>query len=153
MRIRRGRPEDAAAIADFNHRLARETEGRAPEAEVLRRGVARALARPELCRYFVAEVEGAIAGQAMVTYEVSDWRDGVFWWLQSVYVEPSMRRRGVFRALYRHIEDAARRDADARGIRLYVELENDVARAVYGKLGMREAGYAVLEDDWSGALS
>ena len=153
LRIRQAELGDAEVIARFNRQLAEETEGRAPAAEVLLRGVRRGLERPEVCRYWVAEREGAIVGQAMVTYEWSDWRDGMLWWFQSVYVAEAARRHGGFRALYAHIAALARADPDARGLRLYVEADNERARAVYRRLGMRDAGYLVLEHDWSGAVA
>lgn len=152
MRIRDARPSDAELITRFNASLAEETEGRQPDQIVLRRGVERALARPEMCRYWVAEDGHEAIGQTMVTYEWSDWRDGVVWWLQSVYVVPHCRGRGVFRALFEHIRALARTDADVIGLRLYVETENERAQEVYQKLGMKRTGYLVLEDDWSRAF-
>ena len=139
-------------IVRFNSRLAEETEGRRPDERILARGVERALARPEMCRYWLAEEDGAVVGQTMVTYEWSDWRDGVVWWLQSVYVVPAARGRGVFRALYEHVASLAKDDPDVCGLRLYVETENERAQRVYTKLGMKRTGYLVLEDDWSRAF-
>jgi GNAT superfamily N-acetyltransferase len=152
MLVRDATPHDAEVIARFNGALAEETEGRAPDADVLRRGVERGLAQPAMCRYWVAEAGGEVVGQAMVTYEWSDWRDGVLWWFQSVYVAPHARERGVFRALYEHVAALARADPDARGLRLYVEGDNARARRVYERLGMRDAGYLVFETDWSSAF-
>ncbi len=152
MQVREARESDVQTIVSFNRLLAEETEGRAPDRDVLTRGVERGLGRPELCRYWLAELGGAIAGQAMVTYEWSDWRDGMFWWLQSVYVVKEARGRGVFRALYTHIAESANADPGVCGLRLYVEAENEGARRVYQRLGMRETSYHVLEHDWSDAF-
>lgn len=153
MRIRDATPDDAAVIARFNSQLALESEGRCPDPSVLRHGVERGLARPDMCRYWLAQdTHGEIIGQSMVTYEWSDWRDGMFWWLQSVYVVPEARGQGVFRALYQHIANLAQTDPDGRGLRLYVETENSDAHSVYARLGMRGTGYLVLEDDWSEAF-
>jgi GNAT superfamily N-acetyltransferase len=106
-----------------------------------------------MCRYWLAQdPSNEIIGQAMVTYEWSDWRDGMFWWLQSVYVVPEARGQGVFRALYQHIANLAQTDPDGRGLRLYVETENTDARSVYARLGMQSTSYLVLEDDWSEAF-
>lgn len=152
MRIRDATPEDAEIIVRFNGFLAEETEGKHPDEGVLRRGVGRGLARPDLCRYWLAELDGAVVGQTMVTFEWSDWRDGVIWWLQSVYVVPHARGRGVFRALYRHVERLARQDGDVCALRLYVERDNEPARRVYERLGMKGTAYLVYERDWSGAF-
>jgi GNAT superfamily N-acetyltransferase len=113
--IRPGRAEDAAIIARYNQAMALETEVKTLDPATLRRGVEIALSSPQLCRYFLAEVGGDVAGQVMVTYEWSDWRAGMIWWLQSVYVAPQHRRKGVFRALFRHVEAEAREGGMANG--------------------------------------
>jgi ribosomal protein S18 acetylase RimI-like enzyme len=149
MSIRAARAEDAAVVAEFNAAMALETEHKRLDAGTLRAGVEHAIANPEVARYFLAEAGGAVVGQLMVTMEWSDWRNGTFWWIQSVYVRPEFRSRGVFKALYRHVERLAREGRDVRGLRLYVERENAPAQEVYRRLGMRDAGYLVYEVDWS----
>ena len=151
-RIRDARPADWQVIADFNQRLAQETEGRALDPAVITRGVQRALAQPQACRYFVAEMGSEVVGQTMVTTEWSDWRCGWFWWIQSVYVDQRFRGRGVYRALHEHVAALARRGGDVCGLRLYVEAENRRAIATYEKLGMTRTQYLLYERDWSGAV-
>ena len=141
---------DLPTIVDFNCRLAWETEHKRLDLETITRGVRRALTQPQMCRYFVAESAGAIVGQAMVTFELTDWRDGVLWWFQSVYVAESSRGQGVFRALFDHILSLAQADPDVRGLRLYVEHENARAQKVYEQLEMCPSGHVVYERDWSG---
>jgi GNAT superfamily N-acetyltransferase len=141
---------DLPTIVDFNRRLAWETEHKRLESETIMQGVRRALSQPALCRYFVAEAAGQIVGQAMVTFELTDWRDGVLWWFQSVYVAESSRGQGVFRALFNHILSLAQADPDVRGLRLYVERHNARAQRVYEQLGMLPSGHVVYERDWSG---
>jgi GNAT superfamily N-acetyltransferase len=148
IQIREGRPEDAQIIADYNQQMALETEGKELDSETVRKGVEQGLNQPENCRYFVAEVEGKVISQAMVTYEWSDWRNGDLWWIQSVYVHPDHRRQGVFKRLYQHIETLARENTNVRGLRLYVEEENAEGQAVYKKLGMSHAGYHVYEKEF-----
>ena len=147
--VRSATPADLAVIVDFNTRLASETEHKRLDPATIERGVARALAS-DLCRYFVAELNGQVIGQAMVTYELTDWRDGVLWWFQSVYVAESHRGSGVFKALFQHIAAAAQADPEVRGLRLYVEHENHRAQKVYQQLGMKPSGHLVYERDWSG---
>jgi GNAT superfamily N-acetyltransferase len=143
--IRRAGPADAPVIADYNQRLARETEGKTLPADVLAAGVAAVLADPAKGTYFVAEEDGAVVGQLMITTEWSDWRNGWIWWIQSVYVRHEARRRGVFRALFQHVLDAARARPDVVGLRLYVEHANDPAQQTYLRLGMKRTGYLMLE--------
>jgi ribosomal protein S18 acetylase RimI-like enzyme len=95
--------------------------------------------------YYIAESTGKIAGQLMITYEWSDWRNATFWWIQSVYVHPEYRNHGVFRALYRFIETIARTHGDVCGVRLYVEKENDRAQKTYEALGMKHSHYEMME--------
>jgi GNAT superfamily N-acetyltransferase len=98
--------------------------------------------------YFVAEVDGTVVGQLMVTYEWSDWRNGNFWWIQSVYVEREYRGKGVFKSLYDHVLSLARRQKDSCGLRLYVEKHNRRARKIYEDLGMKETDYLLYEIDF-----
>src|SRR5262249_13699637 len=105
--VRRGTLEDAPIIVEFNRRLAEEREGKTLDLSVLGAGVARVLDDPHKGPYFLAEADGVPVGQMQVTYEFSDWRNGWFWWIQSVYVRPESRRQGVFRKLYHHVAEAA----------------------------------------------
>ena len=104
-----------------------------------------ALADRDKCRYWVAETDGRIVGQIMVTYEWSDWRNGMLWWIQSVYVHPDFRRAGVFSKLYQHVQSLARADAQVVGLRLYVEKDNERAKAIYNRLGMTMTNYQVMQ--------
>src|SRR5262249_9401763 len=80
-------------VVEFNRLLALESEGKALDGGVLRRGVAALLADSAKGRYFIAELGGQVVGQLMLTCEWSDWRDGWWWWLQSVYVRAEARPR------------------------------------------------------------
>ena len=111
--IREAKVEDAETIASFNQGIAEETEGKHLDEATILAGVSRLLAEPSRGRYWLAEVDGRVVGQTMVTYEWSDWRNGNVWWLQSVYVISDFRRKGVFTTLYAEIESLARQDADA----------------------------------------
>ena len=143
--IRPANLEDLSTLVEFNAAMALETEDLALDRERLREGVARLLADPAKGSYRVAEAGGETVGALMLTREWSDWRCGDWWWIQSVYVRPEARRRGVFRALYRSVEaDAASRE-DVCGLRLYVERDNARAQATYLALGMRETHYRMFE--------
>ena len=150
--IRDALPSDAEVIADFNCRLAWESEGKRLDPDVIGRGVRLALEKPELCRYFLAGIDGQVAGQTMITYELSDWRAGVLWWIQSVFVVAEFRRCGVFKALFQHIQELAQKSPDVRGLRLYVEEHNAAALATYRRMGMIPSGHLLYELDWSGAV-
>ena len=139
---------DLAVLAEFNAALARETEAKELDPTTLQRGVAALLGDASKGRYFVAERERHVVGALCITHEWSDWRNAVFWWIQSVYVRPENRRQGVYTALYRDVEMRARESADVCGLRLYVDHGNARAQAVYAALGMHESHYRFFEIDF-----
>ena len=143
--VRSPRMSDAAIIAEFNCCLARESEGRELSPAVIAEGVQAVLEGRAESEYFLAQIDGRVIGQMMLTREWSDWRNGWFYWIQSVYVVPDFRRQGVFSRLYR--ETVARLEArpDTVGLRLYVEAHNAQAKRTYEKLGLLPTGYEVLE--------
>ena len=145
LEIRDANPDDADIIATYNSNLAFETEGEGLAPELVGPGVAAMLADASKGRYWVAEADGRVIGQIMVTYEWSDWRNGMIWWIQSVYVDSEYRRAGVFSALYRHVESLARNDPNVCGIRLYVNSRNERAQRTYESLGMDMTDYRVME--------
>jgi GNAT superfamily N-acetyltransferase len=146
--IRRAEAGDAAQIASFNAAMAIETEHMTLDPARLLKGVESVLVDSTKGFYLLAIIDGRVAGQLMITYEWSDWRNGVFWWIESVYVLPEFRKRGVFTRLYRFIEQEAERDDSVCGIRLYVERENIRAQATYQKMGMHETVYKMYETDF-----
>ena len=148
LEIRTARMEDAPVLAEFNAAIALETEHRQLDPAVVRDGVRAVLERGGLGQYFVAEHAGEIVGQLMITYEWSDWRNGVFWWIQSVYVKPEARGSGVYKALYAELLRRASEDSGVCGVRLYVEKHNQRAQEVYARQGMRRADYDLFEVDF-----
>src|SRR5882672_8146217 len=149
--IRAANLSDTAIVADFNLRMAWETEQRRLDISRVQAGVAALLSDSARGTYFLAETEkdGAtvVAGQLLITYEWSDWRNGKFWWIQSVYVAVKHRQSGVFRALFDHIQQLALARRDVCGLRLYVEQNNDRAQHTYATLGMIKTHYEVFETD------
>jgi GNAT superfamily N-acetyltransferase len=147
MLIREAKPTDAAVVADFNLRLADETENLALNPATVRAGVEALLRDRTRGLYYVAESGGQVVGQLMITYEWSDWRNGNIWWLQSVYVLPKHRGAGVFRALFAHLEQLAAADPEVCTLRLYMHEGNATARRSYEKLGMLPTHYLVFEKE------
>src|SRR5437763_2984015 len=145
MRIRLAQRRDAPALIAFNSAMALETEGKVLYPEVIGAGVRRLLARPGSGFYIVAERNGEVIGALLVTKEWSDWRNGDFWWIQSVYVRREFRRRGIYSRLYRHVQVLAAKDRAVCGFRLYVERSNRCAQATYRAAGMQRTHYLVFE--------
>jgi ribosomal protein S18 acetylase RimI-like enzyme len=145
MRIRLATPADAGALIEFNAAMALETEGKELLPDVIGAGVRSLLGNPAAGFYLLAEQDSAV-GSLMITKEWSDWRNGTFWWIQSVYVRPEFRRKGVYKSLYRHVQELASKDPAVCGFRLYVERENERAQATYSALGMKQTHYLVFEE-------
>jgi GNAT superfamily N-acetyltransferase len=146
--IRPATPADIDHLVKWNAAMAWETEHKHLDEAVLRPGTEAVFADPRRGTYLVAELDGIPAGSLLITYEWSDWRNGDFWWVQSVYVAEEARRRGVFRALYQAVKERAK-EAGAVGTRLYVETENTRAQSTYASLGMERCDYAMLEQIFS----
>ncbi|MBH0201350.1 MAG: GNAT family N-acetyltransferase [Nitrospira sp.] len=152
LQIRPATTDDVDTIVEFNRAMALETENRRLDLSTVRQGILAFLESPGYGSYIVAELSEdnrrEQVGQLMVTYEWSDWRNGVFWWVQSVYVVPERRGLGVFKALYNHILAKAKADPQVCGIRLYVERENHRAQTVYQRVGLTQSVYTVFEQDF-----
>jgi len=142
---RRATPADIAAIAAFNQAMARETEDKELPTTTILAGVERMVSDKGLGFYLVAEADGGPVGCLGITFEWSDWRNGLFWWIQSVYVDPNYRRQGVFASLYKQVTGLAQNEPDVCGIRLYVEHDNTNAQQTYLSLGMKATHYKLLE--------
>jgi ribosomal protein S18 acetylase RimI-like enzyme len=147
--IRQATPTDRDVIVENNIALAVETEQKELDRETVTAGVAAQLVEPAHGLYFLAEQDGRVIGQLALTWEWSDWRNGAFWWIQSVYIAKDHRGRGVFSNLYRHVADEARRRDGVAGLRLYVDKDNEAAMDVYRRVGMQSAHYDLLEVDFT----
>ena len=142
--IRKATLHDLEAIVAGNATMALETEGIALAPETLQAGVRAVLAGRAPATYYVLEEDGRVLAQLLITHEWSDWRNADVWWIQSLYVWPEQRRRGLFRELYRAVLEEARA-AGAAGLRLYVHDSNQRAQATYAALGMHGGRYRVFE--------
>ena len=136
---------DIEAIVSFQVAMADETEQLCLDRPVCSSGVRAVLENAELGRYYVGERNGSVIASTLITYEWSDWRNGVVWWIQSVYVLPEARKTGVYAGLYRYLQSLAHADNHVRGIRLYVDRRNRDAQQVYSRLGMNGEHYQVFE--------
>ncbi len=138
---------DAATIASFNAAMALETEHKVLMPEVIGAGVRRLIENPAMGFYIVAQDDqGEVVAGLMITNEWSDWRNGIFWWVQSVYVVSGWRRQGVYRRLYDYVRELAKADPGVCGFRLYVEKDNVIAQQTYSALGMTPTDYLIYEE-------
>jgi GNAT superfamily N-acetyltransferase len=144
--------DDVDFIVAFSAAMAWETEHRRLDEARLREGTQSLLSTPALGFFMVAETRiserPVLVGQLMITYEWSDWRNGVFWWIQSVYVDPAWRRQGIFRRMHEAVVSRAKADVKVCGIRLYVEQDNRIAETVYRRVGLAPSAYKVYEEDF-----
>ena len=142
--VREADQSDVLTLIKYNLSLANETESILLNKNVLRLGIEKALELND-CRYLVAELDNKTVGQTLITSEWSDWRNGVIWWMQSVYVNPHYRKRGVFQNILKYIEKLAEETPEIKALRLYVKDDNQIARRAYQNLGMKNSGYLVYE--------
>ena len=147
IQVRLATPVDAPEIVAFNQAMALETEDKVLADGVVSAGVCRVFTEPVLGFYLVAEEAETVIGTLMVTKEWSDWRNGVFWWIQSVYVIRECRGRGVYRAMSRFVQEQAHANPEVCGFRLYVEKNNHIAQKTYRALGMTETHYLLYEEE------
>lgn len=145
MNIRFAKVEDADAIAGFQVAMALETEDRVLDAGVVAGAVRDVFADGMKGFYVVAEDAGEVVGSLMISYEWSDWRRGWWWWIQSVYIKPKARGRHIYSLMYEFVKQKAQDAGNVKGIRLYVETENEHAQRVYEKLGMSRSPYFMYD--------
>lgn len=143
--VRAANEGDVSLMARWAEAMAFETEHKHLDLDTVSRGIAIGVADPARSLYFMADIDGEPVGTLMLTFEWSDWRCAWWWWIQSVYVSPSHRRKGVYRALYAHVLAMAKARDDVCGLRLYVERENINAQRTYEFLGMADSGYRMYE--------
>ena len=143
--IRRGRRKDASNIVDFQIRMAKETEDFALDRPTVEKGVHAVFDDPHKGTYWIAELDNEVVGCLLTVPEWSDWRNGTVLWIHSVYVIPSARRRGIFRMMYENLKTTVEQSADLRGLRLYVERENERAQKTYNAMGMDGNHYKMFE--------
>lgn len=137
--------EDLNTLIEFNYKLAAETENKLLNRDVLTNGVLNLLKDKNKGFYLVTEINKKVIAQTMITYEWSDWRNGNFWWIQSVYVLPEFRKHGIFKLLFEYIKNMAINEDNVCGLRLYVDKENEIAINVYKKLNMKQSNYLFYE--------
>lgn len=138
--------QDTEIIAQFQEKMAWETENLKLDPQTVNKGVQAVFDNPEKGQYFVAKNElNQIIASLLTTYEWSDWRNQTIWWIQSVFVLPEFRKKGIFKQMYWHIKSLAQADLEVGGIRLYVDKTNASAQGVYNKVGMNGEHYQLFE--------
>lgn len=143
--IRKAMLRDLSDLVQFNLDLAKESEDLTLNYDKIYQGVKAALVNEDVAMYYVYEQDNKVIGQIMLTKEWSDWRNGYFWWIQSVYIDKKFRRQGIFKALYEYVKSQAEENEQVCGLRLYVERNNDLAKDTYLALGMKETHYLLYE--------
>ena len=146
IKIRLGIESDIELLTQFNLSMAKETENLQLNHDIVFSGIASVMKDKSLGFYLIAELDNEIAGSLLITYEWSDWRDGLFWWIQSVYVKPQFRRSGIYKNLYYYVKQLSKSHPNIRGFRLYVEESNHLAQMAYESLGMHATHYKLYEE-------
>ncbi len=145
IKIRTATAEDLEQIIDFQMEMAMETENLQLNRDTLHKGISAIFDDAYKGRYYLAEMNGQVAGMLMTTFEWSDWRAATVLWIQSVYVRKEFRKKGIYKSLYKHIQDIVQNNPNYGGIRLYVDQSNINAIKVYEKSGMNGDHYRLFE--------
>ena len=145
MNVREANKDDIEALVGFQLKMAAETEGITLNYEILVTGVNAVLNDHSKGRYYVTEIDGKVIASLLTTYEWSDWRNGTVLWIQSVYVLPEFRRKGIYRNMYAYIKLLVENDHKLKGIRLYADKSNHIAHKTYKELGMCADHYVTFE--------
>ena len=143
--IRPAKFQEISIIAEFQVNMAAETEKILLDKNLVSVGIEALFTDPAKGVYYLAEEDGSAVGCFLITYEWSDWRNGMVWWLQSVYVQENHRRKGVFSTMYAYLVETISKDPQIIGLRLYVDKSNRRAQEVYSSLGMNGEHYTVFE--------
>ncbi len=145
MKVRKAETNDHQNIVSFQLAMAHETEGIELNKATVEKGVEAVLHDPNKGNYYVAEINGQVVGSLLTTFEWSDWRNGTILWIQSVYVNPDFRRKGVYRSMYSYLKKMVFSDNKLNGIRLYADKSNFAAHKTYETLGMNQDHYITFE--------
>lgn len=145
MIVRKAEIKDLETIVDFQLAMAKETELIDLNKPTVEKGVAAVLKDNTKGTYYVAEKKGDVISSLLTTYEWSDWRNGTILWIQSVFVRPEFRRKGIYRKMYAHIKELVLNNENLNGIRLYADKSNHTAHKTYRNLGMSPDHYVTFE--------
>lgn len=145
IQIRIANAEEISTIVDFQLKMALETENLLLSEKILQEGVSEVFKNHEKGKYYVALCENKIVASLLTTFEWSDWRNSTIIWLQSVYVIPEFRKKGIFKQMYEHIKKIVESSSNYCGIKLYVDKTNIKAQKVYDSVGMNGEHYITYE--------
>jgi len=144
VRVRAAIPSDLELLADFITEEAREAEGRELDRSTLLRGIETALHDPSIAEYWVlTDDREKPCGTLSITREWSEWNAAFYWWIQSIYIDPSHRGQGCMKLML----EAVLKDARTRNcheLRLYVHESNERAIRAYRSARFENSPYKIM---------
>lgn len=145
--VRRARLSDLGQLVELTLREANEAEGIGKNREQVRKGIRTALEDESVAVYWVIQdSHDEVIGNVSIVREWSNWNAGYYWWIQSMYIKPEHRGRGLMKELIQTVRTAARQ-AEALDLRLYVHKNNERAIKAYIKSGFVDADYRIMKMD------
>jgi len=144
MIIRIANNNDIEKIANNNLLLAIESENKTIDYSTVYDGVKNLINDKSKGFYLVFQKNKSIIGQLMITYEWSDWNNNFNWWIQSVYIDKSYRKKGVFTKLINYIKIIAK-DNGVNKLKLYVYKSNNNAIIAYEKIGFEKEYFDIYQ--------
>lgn len=133
-----------AILVSFTLAEAQEAEGIEGSTETIREGVRAGLEDPAMAMYWVLESpDFGVVGSISTVREWSDWNAGYYWWIQSLYIKPEFRGRGLLKPLIEAVREEAKQQG-ALELRLYAHRSNERALSAYRREGFRGMPYQVM---------
>ena len=98
--VRKANLRDLDRLIEFTSEEAREAEGETKVPDTLRRGIEVALSNNDVATYWVlTDTKDDPVGSISIIKEWSDWNAGYYWWIQSMYIQPEYRGKGLMNFL------------------------------------------------------
>ena len=142
--IRKAVIDDIDSLIEFSFEEAKEAEGLTRVPDTLRAGITAALNDSSKAIYWViADENDKPFGNVSALKEWSDWNDGYYWWIQSMFISTRYRGKGYLKLLINAVESEMKRE-NGLELRLYVHKDNKVAIRAYEKVGFVISNYDVM---------
>ena len=138
--------DDAKEIAKFNVLFAKETVNKNVSLAMTTEGVHQVFAKFHNGFYLIATINNEIVGMTMITREWSDWNNGAFYCIQSIFVTDHAHEKEIHDAILDKAKTLAKDHYDVCGIRLYVHQDDTTTQKAYEVLGLEKTKYRIFEE-------
>ena len=141
--------EDISTFISFQKIMAKETEGVNLDDSSIAGALEYLINDDSYGKAFMAKLgpNGVSVGTCYINYGYDVLSNKFTIWVQSVFVHPEYRKKGIFSKIFNHLELVARQ-LNASRISLFVDFSNLPAQKVYEKMGMVRREHSFIERDF-----